>query len=76
MHHKHQVMEHQVLHQEDISLVVVAEVTQVTVEMEDPEVEVMDQIQEQLLEQQELLTLVVAAVEVEMVQQVEQVDQE
>ena len=46
-----------------------------TVEMEDLEVEVMDQIQEQLLEQQELLTLVVA-VEVEMVQQVEQVDQE
>ena len=47
-----------------------------TVEMEDPEVEVIDQIQEQLLEQQGLLTLVVAAVEVEMVQQVEQVDQE
>jgi hypothetical protein len=69
-------MEHQVLHQEDISLVVVAEVTQVTVEMEDLEVEVMDQIQEQLLGRQELLTLVVAVVEVEMVQQVEQVDQE
>jgi hypothetical protein len=69
-------MEHQVLHQVDILLVGVAEVTQVTVEMEDLEVEVMDQIQEQLLGRQELLTLVVAVVEVEMVQQVEQVDQE
>ena len=69
-------MEQQALIQEDILLVVVAEVTQVMVETEVLVVEVMDQIREQLLEQQGLLTLVVAVVEVEMVQQVEQVDQE
>jgi hypothetical protein len=69
-------MEHQVLHQEDILLVEVVEVTQVMVAMEDPEAEALDQIQEELLEEQELLTLAEAVVEVEMVQQVDKVDQE
>ena len=46
------------------------------VAMEDPEAEALDQIQEELLEEQELLTLAEAVVEVEMVQQVDKVDQE
>ena len=46
------------------------------VAMEDPEAEALDQIQEELLEEQELLTLAEAVVEVEMVQQVDKVDQQ